>query len=40
MRIGLPLIKNILTPLAKNVLIPFRLKQEAPAKDAAMKKNI
>ena len=38
---GLPLIKNVITPLAKSVLIPLRLKAAASATDTGIhKKNI
>ena len=28
MKVGLPLIKNVLTPLVKSVLMPLRLRQK------------
>ena len=37
---GLPLMKNVLTPLAKSVLVPLRLTAPASATDAAIKKKI
>ena len=40
-RIGLPLIKNVIKPLAKSVLIPLGLTAVASAADAGiLKKNI
>ena len=38
MTAGLPLIKNVLTPSAKVVLIPLRLSAGMPTGDAAIKK--
>ena len=32
MKVGLPLVKNVLTPLAKNVLIPLGLTAAAALK--------
>ena len=40
MTAGLPLMKNVLTPLAKSVLIPLGLKAVASATDAAIQKKI
>ena len=40
MAAGLPLIKNVLTPLAKSVFIPLGLTAVAPATDAAIQKKI
>ena len=40
MTAGLPLMKNVLTPLAKSVLLPLRLAAAASATDAAIQKNI
>ena len=40
LKTGLPLIKNVITPLAKSVLIPLRLTAAASAADAGMHKNI
>ena len=37
---GLPLMENVLTPLAKSVLVPLRLTAAASATDAAIKKKI
>ena len=37
---GLPLIKDVFTPLAKSVLIPLGLTVAASATDAAIQKNI
>ena len=37
---GLPLMKNLLTPLAKNVLLPFGLSAGMSAVDAAILKKI
>ena len=36
----MPLIGNVLNPLAKSVLIPLRLTTAAPATDAAIYKTI
>ena len=36
MTAGLPLMRNVLTPLAKNVLIPLGLTAAASATDAAI----
>ena len=38
MRAGLPLMKSVLTPLAKNVLLPFGLSAGISAADAAFKR--
>ena len=41
LKTGLPLIKNVITPLAKSVLIPLGLTAAASAADARIhKKNI
>ena len=41
LKTGLPLIKNVITPLAKSVLIPLRLTAAASATDAGIhKKNL
>ena len=40
MTAGLPLIKNVLTPSAKIVLIPLRLSAGMPAEDAAIQEKI
>ena len=40
LKTGLPLIGNVLKPLAKSVLIPFGLTAAAPAADAAIDKKI
>ena len=40
MTAALPLIKNILTPLAKNMFLPFGLSEGMLAADAAIQKNI
>ena len=37
---GLPLIKNVIKPLAKSVLIPLGLTAAASAADAGIHKNI
>ena len=37
---GLPLIKNVITPLAKSVLIPLELTAAASAADAGIHKKI
>ena len=39
MPVGLPLIKNALTPLAKSILVPFELTAAVPATDAIFKRN-
>ena len=39
MTAGLPLMKNVLTPLAKNFLLPFGLSAAMSATDAAVQKN-
>ena len=39
MTAGLPLIKSMLTPLGKNVLLPFGLSTAMSATDAAFQKN-
>ena len=36
----LPLMKNVLTPLAKNILLPFGLSAGMSAADAAIQKKI
>ena len=38
LKTGLPLIKNVIKPLAKSVLIPLRLTAAAPAADAGIHK--
>ena len=38
MTAGLPLIKNVLTPLAKGVFLPSGLSAAMPATDAAIQK--
>ena len=41
LKTGLPLIKNVIKPLAKSVLIPLRLTAAATAADAGIhKKNL
>ena len=40
LKTGLPLIKNVITPLAKSVLIPFGLTAAASAADAGIHKTI
>ena len=40
LKTGLPLLKNVLKPLAKNVLIPLRLTAGASATDAAIHKKM
>ena len=40
MTAGLPLMKNVITPLAKSVLIPLGLTATASATDAAIQKKI
>ena len=40
MRLGLPLMKNVLSPLAKSVLIPLQLTVAASAAYAAGQKKI
>ena len=40
LKTGLPLIKNVITPLAKSVLIPLELTAAASAADAAIHKKI
>ena len=40
MTAGLPLMKNVFTPLAKSVLIPLGIIAEASVTDAAIQKNI
>ena len=40
LKTGLPLIKNVITPLAKSVLIPLRLTAAASATDAGIHKKI
>ena len=40
MTAGLPLMKNVLTPLAKNVLLPFGLSAGMLAADAAIQKKM
>ena len=39
-RTGLYLMKSLLTPLAKSILVPFVLTTAAPATDAVIKKKI
>ena len=39
MTAGLPLMKNVLTQLAKNVLLPFGLSAWVSATDTAIQKN-
>ena len=39
MTAGLPLMKNLVTPLAKSILLPLRLKAAASTTDAAVWKN-
>ena len=38
MVVGLPLMKNVLTPLAKSIFVPFGLTIAASAMDAAIQK--
>ena len=40
LKTGLPLIKNVIKPLAKNVLIPLELTAAASAADAGIHKKI
>ena len=40
LKIGLPLIKNVIKPLAKSVLIPLGLTAAASAADAGIQKKI
>ena len=40
LKAGLPLIKNVITPLAKSVLIPLGLTAAASAADAGIHKKI
>ena len=40
LKIGFALIKNVLKPLVKSVLIPLGLAAAAPATDAALQKKI
>ena len=40
LKYGLPLIKNVITPLAKSVLIPLGLTAAASAADAAIRKKL
>ena len=40
MKVDLPLMKNLLTPLPKSVLIPLALTVAVSASDAAIQKNI
>ena len=40
MTAGLPLMKNVLAPLAKNVLLPYRLSEGMSAADTAIQKEI
>ena len=40
MTAGLPLIKNVLRPLAKSVLLPFGLSEGVAATDALIQKEI
>ena len=39
-KVGLPLVKNILIPLAKSVLVPLGLPAAASATDATIQKKI
>ena len=39
LKTGLPLIKNVIKPLAKSVLIPLGLTEAASAADAGIKKS-
>ena len=39
-RVGLPLMRNVLTPLATNVLLPLWVTVESSATDAVIQKNI
>ena len=39
LKTGLPLIKNVIKPLAKSVLIPFGLTAATSAADAGIHKN-
>ena len=39
MKVGLALVKHVLTPLAKTVLVPLALTIAASRKDGAIKKN-
>ena len=38
MSVGLPLMKNVFTPLAKSILVPFELTAPASTTDAAIQK--
>ena len=40
MTAGLPLMKNVLTPLAKSILIPLGLTVAASAKEEVIQKNV
>ena len=40
LKTGLPLMKNVLKPLAKSVLIPLRLKAAATAAEANIQKKV
>ena len=40
MKVGLPLTENVLTILAKNILMPLGLAAATPATDAAIQKKI
>ena len=40
MRVGLPLLRNVFTPLAKSVLVPLQLTAVASATHAAVRKKI
>ena len=40
LKIGIPLIKNVIIPLAKSVLIPLGLTAAASAVDAGIHKNL
>ena len=40
LKTGLPLMKSVITPLAKSVLIPLGLTEVASAADAGIYKNI
>ena len=39
-KFGLPLMKNVLTPLAKNVFLPLTVKAAASAADATIQKKL
>ena len=40
MSVGLPLMKNLVTPLSKSVLVPLGLTAAASATDAAIEEKI